>query len=140
MNDWNQWEHQLSGWVPRRPALKLKRRLFGATPTAGRESGWPLSWNRLIATAAFLLLAVVVWMEVYQVPINSSASRASSLLASLSLSNQNLASYYSPHRHSHENAWSVVRSSVGTFEWTNAPRSASITGSFLLLKTNSLIH
>ena len=139
MNDWNQWEHQLSGWVPRRPSARLKRRIFGDTPTAGQESAWPLSWNSLVATASLLLLAIVVWIEVYPVPIHSSASRTSSLLANLSLSNQNFASYYSPHRHSHENAWSVVRS-VSTFEWTNAPRSASTTGSFLLLKTNSMIH
>ena len=139
MNDWNQWEQQLSGWVPRRPSARLKRRLFPSTPAVGQEMPWVVSWRWLAATASIMLVALIVSSQLDRRPVHASVSRSSGLLASLSLSNQSLASYYSPHRHSHQNAWSVVRS-AGTFEWTNTSRSDSTTGSFLLLKTNSLIH
>ena len=115
MNDWNQWEHQLSGWVPRRPSARLEQRLFPSPPAIERETPWVVSWQLLAATTSVVLLTVVVWSQSTFAPVRSSALRSSSLLASLSLSNQNLASYYSPHRHSAQNTWSVVRS-AGTFE------------------------
>src|SRR5689334_5244244 len=104
MNDWNQWEHQLTGWVPRRPSQKVKRRLFPSAPTA--KSEWPgaLSWQWLAVASSFVLLAVIVLSQSNLGPVHASASRTSHLLAGLSLSNGNHSSYSLPNRHSRQNA------------------------------------
>src|ERR1051325_1510601 len=105
MNDWNQWEQQLSGWAPRRPSPKVKRRLFPSAPAAKQEMPWVISWHWFAVASSFALLAVMVWSRLYFGPGHPLASGYNSLVANLSLSNQNFASYYSPHRHSSRNAW-----------------------------------
>ena len=63
MNDWNQWEHLLSGWVPRRPSPKVKRRLFPSAPAAKHETPWAISWHWFAVASSFALLAVILGLN-----------------------------------------------------------------------------
>ena len=76
MNDWNQWEQHLNGWIPRRPSRRIKRRLFATAATAGDESVWPLSWNRIVATAALVFAVIIVGSGAYHDPVRASASHS----------------------------------------------------------------
>ena len=139
MNDWNPLEQQLSGWTPRHPSPKIERKLFPARLPVKRGTPLVPPWRWLATTTSFALLAFVLLAQMNLGPIRASASHPNPLLASLSSSNGNSGLANPPNRHSRQNAWAIVKA-VGTFDWTNKPRSLSTTGSFLDGMTNSLIR
>lgn len=107
--------------------------MFAATRAAGAVRPWLAGWNWSAAVTACLLLCAVVWTE--RSYLSNYSSDPDGVMTRLSLSNQNLAAYYSERPHSDRNAWQVA-----TLGWTNAGRFPSSIPSFLSLTTNQLMH
>src|SRR6185369_10817817 len=120
MNELNELEMQLRSWVPRRPAKKLKRRLFGQPlPSEQPEASFRLSWLPP-ATAAALLLCVLFNQHSSQ----AISSATSNSMVAVALSNQGIAPWL-PGSFSREHNGLPS----GTFEWTNGSGSSSGIGS-----------
>jgi len=125
----------LQSWNPRRPSANLERRLFrAARPDPARRPGQAI-WPRLVPALGCLLLTLLVAAHHPGGPVRSGAfdpARCSLLAAS---SNQAWISYHLPVNLEHN---VFVQFPPPTFEWTNQSPFPSTTGSFGLLKTNSL--
>jgi hypothetical protein len=131
MNDLNQWEKELSSWIPRGPSPKLKHRLFPAAPAALAPS--PLAvmplWLKFAPVACMFLIITFFCLPRPERSAYLAVSGGSNILASLS--SNLLASCATDLRAQRQNVWKEV-----TFEWTKDRHSLSTIGSFPLGKTN----
>src|SRR6266404_5105853 len=122
MNDMNELETQLRSWAPRRPSVKLDRRLFasqGANGVANYQTpvrhhlGFRLRWVAP-ATAAFVLLCVLYNQRAGD---NLGGGTSSGHIMAMVLSNQSAIAYLP----------AAFQNSppADTFEWTNGSGSTS---------------
>ena len=114
MNELNELEMQLRSWVPRRPAKRLKRRIFSdPLPKEEPEPSFRLSWLPP-ATAALHMLCVQNKQQNNQAV---SSAGANSMIA-VALSNQSVAPWL-------QGSFSRVHNGIpaSTFEWTNGSGS-----------------
>lgn len=114
----NPLEAQLRSWTPRRPSLKLERRLFGRVV---RRFTLP-KLASVFAPVAACLLVTLAGLKQFETPILAETDSRAGLVA-LSLSNQQYAPYLSGNGQSVANRWD-------TFEWTNRGGSQSSVRSF----------
>src|SRR2546422_11677704 len=138
MNETNPLEKLLRCWTPRRPSAKLKARLFAGAqpgPNPGRELPWQPSWRWFAPIAGVSLLTLVTLNDHSLNSAYLTRSQSNSVLASVALSNQTVASYVTS-----PDAFDRNPLPSATFESTTASRTASSIGSFLLVKTNSLMR
>jgi hypothetical protein len=104
-------EEQLRSWRLRRPAAKLKRRLFAGEP--GEPSAtWFVGW--LVPATACALFTLMVFKSDNSLPI------AGKPVIGLVLSNQNYAAFASNGAQNEQNHLSGL-----TFDWTNRSFSTS---------------
>ena len=135
MNETNHLERQLRSWIPRHPSAKLKARLFAGQAVPEGENPWQFSWRHFAPVTGILFLVMVTLSSRNVDSIYFAGSPSESLLAAMALNNQTAASYFTSADSCDRNA--LPRE---TFESTNASHSPSGMGSFLLFKTNSLMH
>ncbi len=131
----NHLERQLQSWIPRPPSAKLKARLFAGQPVTEIENPWQFSWRHFAPVTGILFLVMVTLSSRNLDSVYFAGSPSENLLAAMALSNQTAASYFTSGDSCERNA--LTRE---TFESTNASRSPSGAGSFLLFKTNSLMR
>ena len=133
MNEPKPLETQLSSWPPRRPAARLKARLF--PDTARLRSGFSavaFGW-RLSPVLGCVVLALAAFRADPQPTSLTAGMKTNNLLATLAWSDQFvLAGAAADFRH---NLWHVP-----TFASTKASPSNSTMSSFRLLQTNSLMR
>ena len=117
MNEMNPLETQLRSWTPRRPSVKLERRLFGrkrSAPQSAAMLGWLLP-----ATACFLFVCLLSNPENIA-PFADQSQRGR--LVALSLSNQSYAPFL-------PGSFQRTANRLDSFEWTNGGSSTSSLGS-----------
>jgi len=124
MSEMNDLETQLRTWVPRRPSLGLRKRLFGVPAAALTTQPSPAFRFGWLAPATAGVLALFLLSN--QRDSDVSASRNSAPLVAMILSNQSPAAYLPGSFERHQN-----RLPADTFEWTNQSSSTSSIGSLL---------
>ena len=133
MNDLDEIENQLRSWAPRKPSLKLQKKLGLAS---GEIAGlrWLFS-DWLVPAMAAVIVACSIFSSGHLLQPFLRPAPAQTFLASAVFSNQSV-SFFTPREH-------PLRRNVlprRTFEWTNATRSPSTLHSPILWMTNSLVH
>ena len=125
MNKMNDLESGFRSWQPRKPSVKLKRKIFAGLTGRIEPSG---SFNWLAPALACMFLAFVVFNEENGISFSSVSSRA---MVAMVLSNGSSASYLpGSFDRTHNNL------SADTFDWTNSGHSSSSMHSLLPGKTN----
>jgi hypothetical protein len=124
----------LRSWTPRRPAARLKARLFRAAEAQETAASYPAGWAWFAPVTALFLLVSILVGERSLGPIYLRHSGPDSLLADLAISNQQVASMLT-------SADTYDRNSPPrmAFTWTNTSDPSSSRNHTLQL-TNSLIR
>ena len=101
-------ENQLRSWRPRRPAGRIKRRLFPSA-SSGEFTGLSLRW--LAPAAACLMLALTIASQ--QPGLSASSARQQAMMGLIS-NNLSYTNILPENEHAGHN-----RISTTSFEWTN---------------------
>ena len=133
MNEPNPLETQLRSWQPRRPAARLKARLFGDVPRPHSVFAGAAFWWRLAPVMGCLLLALLVFRANHRPATLAGTTKASIVLATLPWSDQFV--LFGGEADFNRNLWQVA-----TFESTKASPSNSTMSSFRLWRTNNLMR
>jgi hypothetical protein len=134
MNEWNPVENWLREWRPRRPAPRIRARLFPPAATAAAPAT-AATWANVArwltpATALAMLFCLLVSQRTHQFFTMSKADTPVSLAAA-AFSNQFYAAYLPASGHSQQNAWPDTK-----IRWTNDGHLASSMGLFPRVGTN----
>ncbi len=121
----NTLEEQLRSWKPRRPSLKVERRIFGARQHFSFT--FPRLAGILTPTMACMMVTVSLWRQVSQPILNESESQTAAI--AMSMSNQNYAPYLAT-------SFQPTANRLDTFGWTNRGYSKSSVPSFTPKKGN----